>query len=151
MHSAPAVRYPVALSQRVIVTAAVLWFTAAALWAWWYATDTANGRLAWGFTGLVFSGGLAVVLLRAAPRGSLRWDGQAWWWQTGEADIQVTVTLHFDFQRLVVLRVGGLPGRDPWCCVDSAGAPRAWGDLRRALVASARTARAPDGARGSAP
>jgi hypothetical protein len=144
MHSAPAVRYPVGLSHHLMWAVAALWLLAVSLGAWWYA----NGGTAWQLAAhaacVLASGVAAALVLRTMPRGILRWDGRTWWWGTGEIELPVTVTLHFDFQRVIWLRVSGLPGRDPWCCVERAAGPRAWDDLRCALHASPRSTQTPD-------
>ena len=138
MHSAPAVRYPVARSTRVGVVLLVAWGLAGAMCLWWWLRGGAAGwPLVATLLSLLFGAALALVQWRGMPAGSLRWDGQAWWWQAGDEDeVAVSITVHLDLQHGLLLHMAGpLSWRARWCYAERAQAPARWSDLRRALYA----------------
>lgn len=146
MHSAPAVRYPVARSVRAGAVLLGIWSLAAGVCLWWWQR---GGAAAWPMAGTLLSLSLGSVLAfvqwRDMPVGDLRWDGQAWWWQfAGEDEVSVSVVVRWDLQHGLLLQMAGrLPWRARWCYAESARLPARWSDLRRALYAPVSSSSAP--------
>lgn len=138
MHSAPAVRYPVARSVRAGAFLLGVWSLAAGVCLWWWLW---GGAAAWSMAAallsLLLGAVLAFVQWRDMPVGDLRWDGQAWWWQfAGEDEVSVSVAVRLDLQRGLLLHMAGqLPRNAHWCYAERAQLPARWSDLRRALYA----------------
>jgi hypothetical protein len=138
MHSAPAIRYPVA---RPLGFAACLfgaWTLAGAVCLWWWFH---GGATAWqgGFAALTLlaSGVVGIAQWRGMPAGAMRWDGQVWWWQTGDEDeVLVGPQLHLDVQSGMLLHLAGLPRSAAWRYVTESSQPARWSDFRRAVYAS---------------
>ena len=75
--------------------------------------------------------------------GQLAWDGQAWRWdsrgyQAGEVTYSVTVA--FDFQSVLLLRVGNPARASLWLWAEGSAFPQRWLDLRRAVYSPHRGA-----------
>ena len=138
MHSAPAVRYPVARSPRVGAVLLGAWSLAAGMCLWWWLRGGATPwHMAWALLSLSFGAVLAIVQWQGMPTGNLRWDGQAWWWQFADEDeVLVNVSVRLDLQHGLLLHMAGdLPWRAHWCYAERAQLPARWSDLRRALYA----------------
>ncbi|MDR7306418.1 hypothetical protein [Rhodoferax saidenbachensis] len=137
MYRPPAVSYSVVRSRWHARTLGVLWalgavLVQATLWRYDYSM---TAMVAMEFSCLA-AGLWAVWAWRTAPQGLLRWDGDCWHW-SGYAEMPVRqVTVHFDFQAVVLVSVQGLGRVRVWLWLDSASVTHArWLALRRALVA----------------
>jgi toxin CptA len=134
MHSAPAVHYPVAKSLRAGLALAACWCLAAATCLWWWIAGGASAvQAAWAVACLLLGAVVACRQWRDMPVGALRWDGQAWWWQSHEDDMSVTVQVRWDLQHAALLYLKGMPLRRRWALVERRSQPSRWDDLRRAL------------------
>lgn len=137
MHRPPAVSYSVVRSRWHALTLGTLWglgivLVQLALWRYNYS----GAALAIMECACLLTGIWAVWAWRTAPQGLLRWDGDYWHW-SGDAEAPSRqVTVHFDFQAVVLASVHGPSGARIWLWLDHAAVPRArWLALRRALVA----------------
>ncbi len=140
MHSAPAVSFPVGRSRfqggliGLLIACGVLTVT-----AWSLQADALGWR-----HGLAASVCLATSVWAAwhgwhTPKGSLAWDGAAWYWAVDAQSSVVAPEVVIDLQQLVLLRL-----RDPagafvtWVWLDEALNPLRWVALRRALYTRTR-------------
>lgn len=141
MHSAPAVTYPVGRCHMQGWLTLVLSGLGAAVCALWIRDA---GRIGWP-QGLALLLWLLTVLLalrslRAAPGGSLRWDGQQWTWQVGSSSLSGTVRPALDFQPWVLLAFRPHAGASRWLWLARTTEPTRWDALRRALWSRASRA-----------
>lgn len=91
--------------------------------------------LPWGFALLLVSV-LAWNHWFCMPVGLLRWDGTVWYWSGFDGDAPCTLTLHMDFQRLLVVSVWRLGERPVWLWLEAIPGATGWMPLRRAMVAA---------------
>ena len=96
-------------------------------------------RLALIVTALLGCGAYAAFQWLHAPRGTLRWDGQDWWWQPhGGSDRAGSPSLRLDLQnRLLVHWSDPVDARDLWFWLNVGAVENAaaWHALRCALHA----------------
>lgn len=141
MHSAPAVTYPVGRCHMQGRLTLALWGLGAAVCALWIRDA---GRIGWpqGLALLLWllTGALALRSLRAAPEGSLRWDGQQWNWQAGSNSLSGTVRPALDLQPWILLEFRPHAGASRWFWLARATDPTRWDALRRALWSRASRA-----------
>jgi hypothetical protein len=85
----------------------------------------------------------------SAPIGTLRWDGQAWYWSAFGAASPCHLALTLDFQvwMLVVLRTQDRP--TVWLWLDASCLGMKWTPLRRAVVVCGQINGSPTSARGA--
>lgn len=95
-----------------------------------------ESAVVWGFAMLLISG-LAWNIWRGAPTGLLRWDGRAWYWSGFAGDVPCTVTLHMDFQRLLIVSARQTGAPAAWLWLEAFPDTQGWMPLRRALVMAA--------------
>lgn len=143
MLHAPAVACTVNWSRFVGWSMLALWLGGALL-AVWAAVDTV-GAAGSGWRLLVLgsvvcaTGAFAGFQWLRAPQGTLRWDGQEWWWQAaGGCERAGTPALRLDLQRRLLVR--WLDQTDDsvlwfWLDVGSTGGSAVWHALRCALHA----------------
>ena len=98
--------------------------------------------LAWGCALLLVSV-LAWRTWRGMPVGFLRWDGAAWYWSGFDDDAPCNLTLHLDFQRLLVVSVQRLGARPVWLWLEAVPGVTGWMPLRRAVVLPKAKANSP--------
>nr|WP_116605868.1 hypothetical protein [uncultured Albidiferax sp.] len=145
MHSAPSVSYPVGRSRFLAHVQLVLWLLGAATVAAWCAqVDMLGWRQALALASLVCTGAFAWRGWRRMPVGGLYWDGQQWFWTGAGEPLAVTLQLHLDWQRYMLLSCQPPGAALRWCWVEQASQPQRWRDLRRAVYSPARAHAAPD-------
>jgi toxin CptA len=147
MHAAPSVTYPVGRSGFAGGLSATLWCTGllvAVLWTW---QSASAGWRHWLAFAVVTAGGvLAARAWRRSATGFLRWDGEAWSWQPGDADAGAgRPEVALDLQSRLLLRWHAAAGADAWLWLERDRAAGAWEALRRAVYSPARN-EAPHGA-----
>lgn len=145
MHSAPAVSVSVARSGwhlRAIVVLGVL----AGLAAGALARDLPPMQALLVAAAVLVAGATALVGWYRSPSGDLRWDGQHWHWPDFSDTPDCQLTLHFDFQRVMVVSLRGRARRTVWLWLESAPGDARWTALRRAVIASRRLPAAGDDA-----
>lgn len=73
---------------------------------------------------------------RNAPSGRLQWDGQHWIWSGfGETPVR-QLTLHLDFQGLMLLQIQSESGVRQWLWLERTRQNSSWIAMRRAIVAA---------------
>lgn len=144
MHSAPAVSVTVARSGwhlRAIGVLGVL----AGLAAGALAPGLPQAQ-ALGLVGvLLATGATALAGWYRSPAGCLQWDGSHWHWPVFSDAPDCRLTLHLDFQRVMVVSLRHPSRRTVWLWLESASGDARWMALRRAVVASRRPAATGDG------
>lgn len=135
MRTAPAVSVTVARSswhvRAIFLLAGLGWLPLAfygASWDWLPVTSFL-------FTLLVLWA-LAWRAWSRTPSGRLQWDGEFWLWSCGGDSCRVAVELHWDFQKVLLVRIRPTEGTPTWLWLESDGKAQGWLALRRALVAS---------------
>ncbi|MBX9818208.1 MAG: hypothetical protein K2X79_09270 [Burkholderiaceae bacterium] len=75
---------------------------------------------------------------RRSPVGTLRWDGERWFWISFQEAPIAGLRIVFDFQRLVLVSLVGTDRFSLFVWLEFADGmrPQAWYALRRALVHS---------------
>jgi toxin CptA len=134
MHSAPAVSYPVGRSRFSGWLVALTALGGVIVGLLWGAAADSVGWRQWLFAmTLLVSCSLAGDAWWRTPLGRLRWDGQAWGWQTVNVRTSGVLSVHLDFQfvLLVSLRTG--PGARIWLWPERRAESALWDALRRAI------------------
>ena len=140
MHKAPTVDYPVGRSRFQAIALLVLLSGVCVVDGLWFFQ---SNRLDWrhGLGVAVTLAAIAVALRawRVAPKGTLDWDGQSWWWTSNGTRASGVVTPHLDLQ--VILLLGFVEhGRGRrWFWLTRSSAPMRWTALRRAVHAPRAT------------
>lgn len=88
---------------------------------------------------LLLTAAYAAWAWRRSPVGTLRWDGERWFWVSSQELPIVDIHIVFDFQRLVLVSLSGINRSSLFLWLEPAdGMPLlAWHALRRALVHTA--------------
>lgn len=134
MHSAPAVSYPVGRSRfQGWLLAATGFIGALTGVLWHYQTHAVGWRQGLFFAILLGACGLAVWAWRRTPRGLLRWDGQAWRWSCLDVSTGGVLSVHFDFQYFLLLKLSTEAGARIWLWPERRTDLTRWSDLRRAV------------------
>lgn len=96
------------------------------LHGWWYLLG-----------GATFVGGAAVVFLswRLTPVGILRFDGRAWFWESGGSSTSCVPLVHFDFQTVMLVRLEASRRFCHWLWIAESRDKTQWRSFRRALFA----------------
>jgi toxin CptA len=144
MHSAPSVSYPVGRSRMARRLLLGIWcLGAAGLAAWCLQFSGAGWRTAL-LVLVVLAAGLSAW--RAARLGEgveLQWNGQHWSCAGSAQCAAARVSIHLDFQPLMLVRLCE-PGRaTTWLWLERGSMPSRWLDLRRALHATESIGQAP--------
>ena len=145
MHSAPAVIYPVGRSrfQGWLLGLLGLGGAIAGL-LWRYQSEPAGWRQ-WLFAlTLICACALAADAWRRSPRGSLRWDGQAWSWTSVDRSACGVLAVHLDLQSLLLLSLRLDCGARIWFWPQRGTEVTAWNALRRAVFCRATPGHARD-------
>ena len=71
---------------------------------------------------------------RAAPVGTLRWDGEQWHWAALEEEALSALRCALDLQYCMLLRVTSETGHSIWCWVESGYMSPRWLAFRRAVI-----------------
>jgi len=137
MHSAPSVSYPVGRSRLVRSGVLVVWLLGVlAACGWWLQTDGAAWQRAVLALALLAA---AVGAGRACRLGEglrLRWDGRQWCAEDARRCLQrASVTVHLDFQSLMLVRLRAPGERAAWLWLQREADPAQWRALRRAVHA----------------
>lgn len=135
MHAAPPVSYPVEASRFARLALALAWCAGfAAVAAWSLQAAAPAWQTTFAFLLLAACGLAAWRSGARAPRGTLAWDGEAWWWtpqggagETGRAERAL------DLQSLLLMRWHPTRGRTVWLWARHSSAPLHWDALRRAV------------------
>lgn len=140
MHSAPAVSFPVGRSrfQAYLIGALVACgVVTVATWCW--QVDALGWRQWLAVTSCLMTSGLAGWQWWHTPKGSLTWDGAAWYRAVGAQSLVVVPEVVMDFQQLVLLRLCASEGaRTSWVWLDRELNPSRWLALRRAIYTRSR-------------
>jgi toxin CptA len=136
MHSAPAVNFPVGRSHFqgwVIGLVALGGCVIGLVWL------TQVDRVGWrqGLFGLsyVVTCALAVAMWLRSPPGVLRWDGQTWTWTGERVTLCGELTVHLDFQFVLLVCLRSQAHAQLWLWPEHRQATMHWPDLRRAVFA----------------
>lgn len=137
MHRAPAVNFTVKRSRwqaRLIVCLGLMAVVALAVFGWEQAgVDARFGILAFS---TVLAGSTACVGWRRSPQGSLRWDGQHWYWSGFAKDTACRLELVMDFQSVVLVSIRAEAQALAFLWLEAAPDATNWKPLRRAIVSS---------------
>ena len=137
MHSAPAVSFPVGRSrfQGWLLGLTGLGATLAGL-QWHLASNAPAGwRQALFAMTLLGACVFAAHDWRRSPRGSLRWDGQAWSWTRNNKSSGGVLTVHLDLQFCLVVSLRPHRGARIWLWPERETEVALWNALRRAVFA----------------
>ena len=137
MHRAPAVFFTVKRSRWQLRLIACL-----VLLALWILVIFASGQTAQDHPAAVLA--LAIVVASSvalwewkyAPQGSLRWDGQHWYWSGFRENPACNLGLHMDFQRVVVVSIHAKARAPIFLWLEANPGDPSWPSLRRAIVSS---------------
>jgi len=133
---APGTRYAFERSRLLgWFVAIVLLFSGGGLGAW-MALTAGNLRLQFVVSAVLWAGTAALAwhFWRCLPRGFLQWDGLNWSLNANDASpITGAMTVHMDFQRVLLVHLKGLDGRTVWLCLERVGQNESWAALRRAV------------------
>jgi toxin CptA len=139
MHNAPSVTYPVGRSRIQGWLTLCLWLLGlATVLGWCSHVDAPNWRQYLALACVLGAGAVALQGWRRMPVGTLRWDGQQWFWGAAGEPVGVTVVCRLDLQRHMLLQLCPQLGRPMWCWAASAELPERWHGLRRAVYSPAR-------------
>ena len=81
--------------------------------------------------------------LRSVPAGTLRWDGEGWYWSGIDTEPLSRVRCIFDGQRILLLQVHNVHHKTRWVWLESPHMNAPWLAFRRAVVASGNEAATP--------
>lgn len=142
MHRPPALSFQVGRSRwhaRVLLVLVVLVFI-----SWWALALSPRAEFpAWvpGLQALLLllTAAFASWAWRRSPVGTLRWDGERWFWVSSQEVPISGLRIVVDFQRLLLVSLHGTDRFSLFVWLEPAGGmpPQAWHALRRALVHSA--------------
>jgi hypothetical protein len=149
MYSAPSVSYHAGRSRFQGLMTVLLWLAAAALWVTWvFQVEHLQWRQWLTMLVLLLSGTVAGWIWWRTPTGILQWNtrnlqsgqtGPSWLWQANHHLTQAgTISVHLDFQRLVLLLHTCEQGRRRWLWLAQRTDPSNWMALRRAVFAHPR-------------
>lgn len=138
--TAPPTGYPFGRSRSLTVCLAALWLFGAMITAYWLLTRPVNFSYRW-FAGFCLLVGVAAAYWGwiRTQTGLLRWDGADWSVELpGGATASPPrlvdgLTVQFDFQFFLLLRLDSAGGRSQWLWLDSWSQKRDWHALRRAV------------------
>lgn len=145
MHSAPALSYPVGRSRFQGWLLGLTGLTGAlAGLLWLYQVNPAGWRQ-WLFVVTLLCACLvAAAAWSRSPRGSLRWDGQAWNWTSVDASACGVLTVHLDLQFCLVLSLRLSTGARIWLWPQRSAEAALWSALRRAVFSRGSAGQADD-------
>ncbi len=135
MHRAPAVNYAVTPSRwqaRLIVCLGLAAFFILGVFVWDLAmVDVRPGILAFS---TVLAVSTAFLGWRRSPQGSLRWDGEHWYWSGFEKTALCRVKLLMDFQSVMVVTITAEAQAPVILWLEATPEATNWKPLRRAIV-----------------
>lgn len=136
MHKAPAVLCLVGRLRMTVMVLSGVWLSGVAVCVFWGFQADPNTSWYW-LGGAMFVGGAAVVLLswRLTSIGILRFDGSEWWWESGGSSTRGVLVVHFDFQRVMLVRLDTAGRFGRWLWIAESGDKPHWTSFRRALFA----------------
>lgn len=136
MHSAPAVSYPVGRARVegwVVALTAMSGVLVVLLWA------VAANKVGWRqwllLTTLLGTCSFAANSWWRSPQGTLRWDGKDWGWQSGQASVGGSLSVHLDLQFFLLVSLRTTSGARIWLWPEHRSDVTRWKDLRRAAFA----------------
>ena len=146
MHSAPAVSYPVGRSrfQGWLLGLAGLGATLAGLQWHFESTALAGWRQALFVITLLGASVFAAWAWRRSPRGSLRWDGQAWSWTSDDKSSCGVLMVHLDLQFCLLVSLRPDRGARILLWPQRGTEVALWNALRRAVFARRSAGQAQD-------
>ena len=138
--TAPSTVYPFGQSQSLRFGLAALWLLGVVITAFWLLAWPVHVSYRW-FAGCCLLVGVAAAYWGwvRTPSGLLRWDGADWWIEPSSAAIAVPpelvngLTVQFDFQFFLLLRLDSPGGGSQWLWLDSWSQSGDWHALRRAV------------------
>ena len=137
MHRAPAVNFSVKRSRWqawLIVCLSLLVFVTLAVFAWEQSVlDIRTGGLA---LAVLIASSTAFLGWKRSPQGSLRWDGQQWYWSGFPDAAACRLTLLLDFQRVVAVSIIAEAQAPVFLWLEANPGHSSWKPLRRAIVSS---------------
>jgi hypothetical protein len=77
-------------------------------------------------------------LIRSPAIGQLVWDGAGWQWSSRGSGGRCDVTVHLDFNRVVLVALHTDHSSKTWLWLEANNQPLTWLELRRALFADSR-------------
>lgn len=140
MHSAPAVSFPVGRSRfEAWLTGSVILCGFLVVSIWCLQVDALGWRHWLAVAFWLVTAWMAAWHWWHTPKGSLAWDGAAWYWAVKTQSLMVAPEVVMDLQQLVLLRLRSpADARVTWVWLDQALNPLRWVALRRAIYARAR-------------
>ena len=136
MHKAPAVDYPVGLSRYLNLVFFSVWFVVAGVYVvWWFLVDRIGWQHALATAATLIAAALSIRAWGASSTGRLQWDGQSWWWDTGEFRASGEIMPRLHLQGLMLLEFSSHSGVRHWLWLQQRVAPLRWSALRRAVYA----------------
>lgn len=140
MHSAPAVSFPVGRSRfEGWLTGSVIVSGLLAVSLWCLQADALGWRQWLAAALWLMTAWLVGWRWWHSPKGSLAWDGTAWYLAVGDQPLVVVPDVVMDLQQLVLLRLRApADARVTWVWLDRALNPLRWLALRRAIYTRAR-------------
>ncbi len=138
MHRAPSINFPVTRSRWQLRFIALLSLLAmAALWAFVREQGALDARILTLATAIVASSAAAFVGWQKSAVGSLRWDGQHWYWSGFSASQACHLSLLVDFQSVLLVSLVADTRAVPlrlWLEMPPGNV--SWKPLRRAIISS---------------
>ena len=137
MHRAPAVIFTVKRSRwqvRLIACLAMLALVTMVVFA--SGQTTQDHRTAVLALAIVIASSVALWGWKNAPQGSLRWDGQHWYWSGFRESPACSLGLLMDFQRVVVVSIHAKAKAPIFLWLEANPGDPSWPSLRRAIVSS---------------
>ncbi len=93
---------------------------------------------------ILLTSGVAYLGWKKSPQGTLRWDGQHWFWSNFNANPVCHLRLLLDFQRVVLVLVTASAGAPVYLWLEAMPGDASWKPLRRAIVSSQGVAKGGD-------
>ena len=137
MHRAPSVNYSVKRSRwqlRLIVC--VILLALATLSVFVMGQEALDART--GAVGSILLGAMVTALLgwKQSPQGTLRWDGNHWYWSGFPENLQCRLTLMMDCQGFVIVAIKSEVAVAIFLWLEKCPSGANWKPLRRAIVSS---------------
>jgi hypothetical protein len=137
MHRAPAVNFLVKRSRwhvKLIVCLTLL--AVAALSAFASRQALLNVQIFLLAAVILITSVIAFLGWKQSPKGTLRWDGQHWFWSNFATNSECRLQLLMDFQRLVLVSIEAEGRTRAYLWLETMHGNTHWKSLRRAIVSS---------------
>jgi hypothetical protein len=139
MHRAPAVNFSVKRSRwHARLVACMTALSAAALLAFVLGQEILglDLRVLLLATGILATSGFALAGWKRSPQGTLRWDGQHWFWSDFASNPVCCLRLLMDLQRVVLVSIAADAYAPVYLWLEEMPGDAYWKPLRRAIVSS---------------